>query len=120
MATNKQTPCKGGCGKLAYGDRCRACSFALKPISARVGKPQRCRTDHPSVNTVGEFNASGGFAGPAGIAFPKVAPTAGSWWAEHLTREEHQRMADAHSRRMSAGPCGNHRADNLGVINWNY
>jgi hypothetical protein len=29
-------------------------------------------------------------------------------------------MADAHSRRMSAGPCGNHRADNLGVINWNY
>jgi hypothetical protein len=119
MATNKQTPCKGGCGKLAYGDRCRACSFALKPISARVGKPQRFRTDHPSVNTVGEFNASGGFAGPAGIAFPKVEPTVGPWWIG-LDREELNRQAEAHARRMSRGICGNHRAENAGIVNWNY
>jgi hypothetical protein len=114
MATNKQTPCKGGCGKLAYGDHCRPCSSALKPISARVGPKS-----HPSVNSVGEFNASGGFAGPAGIAFAKVEPTVGPWWIG-LDREELNRQAEAHARRMSRGICGNHRADNAGVVNWNF
>jgi hypothetical protein len=100
------------CKKPCHGKRCSPCAHA-QPGGTGFGR-------HPSVNSVGEFNASGGFAGPAGIAFPKIAPTAGSWWADHLTREEHQQMAEAHAKRMSAGPCGNHRADNLGVINWNY
>jgi hypothetical protein len=100
------------CKKPCHGLRCSPCAHA-QPGGTGFGY------SHPSVNSVGEFNASGGFAGPAGIAFPKVEPTVGPWWIG-LDRDELNRQAEAHARRMSRGICGNHRADNLGVINWNY
>jgi hypothetical protein len=118
MGTNKQRPCKGGCGKLAYGTHCRPCSFALKPISARVGKPQRCRTDHPSVNTVGEFNASGGFSGQSGIAFPKrIEPTESGWIGKD--RDELAAWVAANQRRMTQGSGANWRPDAASQV-WSF
>jgi hypothetical protein len=78
---------------------------------------------HPSVNSVGEFNASGGFSAQSGISFRKVEPTVGSWWSEpkyQANRGAFQQKAESDAPRMSRGICGNHRAENAGIINWNF
>ena len=109
MATNKQTPCQQ-CAAPAYGQLCQGCSLA----SLRSRKQAKA-----SVNSVGEFNAGS----PSGVHFAKVAPTIGSWWVEpeyQKNRDVFQHKAEADAVRMSRGICGNHRAENAGIINWNY
>jgi hypothetical protein len=99
--------CKNPC----HGTRCSPCAHA-QPGGTGFGH------SHPSVNSVGEFNASGGFSGQAGIVFPKrIDPKESGWVGKD--RDELREWVEANRRRMTQGSGANWRPDAASQV-WSF
>jgi hypothetical protein len=90
------------CKKDCHGLRCTVCAHA-QPGGTKGYGPV-----HASVNSVGGFNAGGGFS--TGLALGRcVNPTESEWIGKD--REEFQAWCVANRNRMLRGTGGNWRPD---------